>query len=385
MDNPNIKATLEPFAGGDSEYGPKALALHAAGTIGDCMWTSIGSVLHYFLASKRVIAPLEELVQAADYDLSVFFPSAVESCKLEGKLVGLPLKAHPGGAFIFYNKTMFQDEGVPEPQEGWTVDDMLEAAVALTKPGQWGLKLYTGRLNVMLARTFGGDFIDVTGTQALINKEETKDALRYQYDLYHEYEVHPMAQAMTGTNEFQLMATGKMAMFQAGPWGGTIVNRLIQQGEAEAPARFEWWLVPLALGPANVVGSHAEVDCVAVTSQSKHKEEAFKLCSYFTDYQSGIHLCLGDAVCGAREDLADDPQINGTHHTANDTEMFRIIREVTANALPYYYPANFRGQEAFQYYQQGLDPLWLGDEEPTDAFFDEANKGLQAILDKPPA
>ena len=139
------------------------------------------------------------------------------------------------------------------------------------------------------------------------------------------------------------------------------------------------------MGPANVVGSHAEVDCVGVTSQSKYKPEAFTLCTYFTNHQSGIRLCLGDAVCGSRKDLADDPAINGTYHTQNDTEHFRILREVTANAMPYYYPANFRGVEAFEFYQQGLDPLWLGDEEPTDAFFDEANKRLQAILDKSPA
>jgi len=63
--------------------------------------------------------------------------------------------------------------------------------------------------------------------------------------------------------------------------------------------------------------------------------------------------------------------------------MFAIYNKINLAAGPYFYPANLRGQEAFQIYQQNLDPLWLGKAEPTDAFFDDVNKQLQAVLDKP--
>ena len=388
-DQANIKAVLEQFPGGNIEYDGKIMAMVAAGTLGDAIWTAVGLVNHYFFANKGLLADHGPLIEADGFDLGQFYASSVESCKLRGTMYGLPIKAHPGGGFIYYNKTLFEEDGLPQPSEDWTFDDMLEAAQALSKDldgdgqnDQWGLKMYTGRLQNATLRAFGGEFINAEGTKAILTKPESTEALRWQYDLYHKHNVCPTPQVMA-FNEFQLTASGKMAMFQAGPWAGPSLRELIQQGEE--PGRFEWWVIPLPWGPAKVRGSQAEVDCCCVTQISKHKQEAFELAKYFTDKEAGIQLCLGDSVCGARPDLKDDERINGTYHTSNDTEYFRIMREVTEGSMPFYYPANFRGQEAYVHYTQSLDPLWVGDAEPTDAFIEEANKSLQAILDRPPA
>jgi len=286
---------------------------------------------------------------------------------------------------------MFQREGVPEPQKGWKLDELVAAAKALTKRQgdktvQFGVQMYVsaGRLMDAIARTFGGDIINADGTKAMLNDPKSIEAWKWLYDLYAVHKVSPSPQAMTGTDEFQMMVSGQLGMFQAGPWGGPIVNGLTRKGGATA-APFEWWAVPLPLGPANVVGSHAEVDCVCVASTSKHKDGAFKLCQTFTDREAGIQLCLGDSVCGARTDLYDDPRVNDQVHTKDDKAYFAMLREVTENALPFYYPANFRLQEMDQYISQSMAPLFLLKEEPSQQFFDRVNKGLQDILDKPPA
>jgi len=389
-ENPQYKAVLEAFPGGDQEYGPKILSLFAAGTLGDAMWTSCGSVLNYFFAAKGITAPLDDLIAAQKVDLAQWFPGTVDVLKYKGKLYGLPLKSHPDAAFFFYNKTMFDKEGVPVPTATWTLDDLVEKAKALTKQSggkttQWGVQVgTTWYAPNIIARAFGSDMMSADGTKATVNDPKTIQALTWYRDLFQKHKVAPTAQAMSGTNEINLMASGQLAMFQSGPWGASQLSSVIKKG-GQTGGAFEWWLVTYPLGPAKVSPSMSGVDDVAVASASKQKEGAFKLSQYFTDKEAGVQLCLGDTVCGARPDLADDKRINDNLFTQDDTAYFKIVRDATAKAMPFVYPANLRGIEAHQHNSQGLDPLWLGTEQPTPAFFDKLNKGLQDLLDKPVA
>ena len=88
----------------------------------------------------------------------------------DGKYYGLPFMVAPTA--FYYNKTLSARAGVPEPTEGWTWDDLLDASKRLTKPGenQWGVQIVPGfEFNLL---TFiwspGGDYI---------NKERTKTTL----------------------------------------------------------------------------------------------------------------------------------------------------------------------------------------------------------------
>jgi len=100
-DNPQYKAVLELIPGGNVEYDPKILALYAAGTLGDALWTAIGTGVHYLLAHKGITEPLDDLIASTKTDLSQWYKSSVEATKLKGKMYGLPLKAHAGGAYIY--------------------------------------------------------------------------------------------------------------------------------------------------------------------------------------------------------------------------------------------------------------------------------------------
>ena len=147
----------------------------------------------------------------------------------------------------------------------------------------------------------------------------------------------------------------------------------------------EWWVAPLPKGPSKVLGSHSELDCQCVTSQSKQKEAAFDFITYLVDKEASVLRGVPYGCPGSRPDEYDDPRLQGTDFTKDDKAMFQVYNKIMADAGPYFYPANLHGQEAFQVYQQGLDPLWLGKAEATDGFFDDVNKQLQVILDKPKA
>ena len=363
------------------------MAMHAAGTIGDAMWTSIGSVNHYQYANMGITAPLDELISAANFDSAPFYKQSWESCKYNGKQFGLPLLAHPGTAMLMYNKTLFEKEGVPEPNENWKLEDLLETAKRFTRASQsggridsWGFLPATGRLIVMLVRAFTGfegDIISPDGKTATINAPKTKEALTWLYNVYNKDKVCPTPEAQQSGDLFQ---TNRLAMQQTGCWGGPGLQNAMK---AKGDFPIQWWLTSLPLGPSGKIGSHAEVDCVCVASKSQYKNEAFALISTAVDKEGAVLLAMNFGCSGARGDCFEDPRLQGTRFSTNDTEMFAIYNRINTNAGPYFYPANLRGQEAFQIYQQNLDPLWLGRAEPTDAFFDDVNKQLQAVLDKP--
>jgi ABC-type glycerol-3-phosphate transport system substrate-binding protein len=391
-DHPNAKAVLEPIPGSDPEYVPKLMAQHAAGTIADACWTSTGSVSHQQYAHMGILAPLEELVASRQFDSSPYYPETWESCKYRGKLYGLPYLAHPGYAMLVYNKTLFEQEGVDEPRPDWTLDDLVETAKYFTRDTKGDGRIDTWGFNPALtwyaagelARLFTGyehGTINPEGTKAMISQPKTKEAFRWATDLYQKHKVAPTPEAMEmGFN--QLFMAGRVAMYQTGCWGGPGLSNAMA-AKREFPV--EWWVVDYPKGPSGVSLAEAMADCVAVTANTKHKDLAFELITYFVTQDAAVLLGLNYGCAGARPDQYEDKRLQGTKFTNDDAAMFAVYNRIMSEAGPFYYPANLRGQELHTFYGQALQGLWLGKDEPTDAFFDGVNKQLQDLLDRPAA
>lgn len=77
----------------------------------------------------------------ADPNISLddFYPPFLERFRREGDLWGLPLEGDL--QVLYYNKDLFDEAGVEYPQSGWTLEDFLEKAVALTT-GEAESKVY---------------------------------------------------------------------------------------------------------------------------------------------------------------------------------------------------------------------------------------------------
>ena len=87
------------------------------------------------MAGKDTLVDLTERVAAAGVESS-WFPSAYEFPLYSGGRYGVVIGQGPN--VIYYNKTMFEEAGVPLPpstwtDENWKWEDFLEAAKALTK------------------------------------------------------------------------------------------------------------------------------------------------------------------------------------------------------------------------------------------------------------
>ena len=63
-------------------------------------------------------------------------PASPRAFSIEGKQVALPYDVGP--LVMFYNKDAFKAAGLKEPAIGWTTDEFMADAKALTKPRSTG-------------------------------------------------------------------------------------------------------------------------------------------------------------------------------------------------------------------------------------------------------
>jgi multiple sugar transport system substrate-binding protein len=126
-EHPEIKVEIasEPW----SDYFTKMSTLWATGdpsVIPDVLFLS--PVINY--AADGVLENLDPYIEAAGYDLQDYWPALLEWATYEGSVYGFPRDI--GLVVLYYNKDIFDEAGVPYPDESWTWDDLLAAAEQLT-------------------------------------------------------------------------------------------------------------------------------------------------------------------------------------------------------------------------------------------------------------
>jgi len=239
-ENPDILIQLEAVAG--SDYYTRLLTQIAAGDAPDIM--QIGDDAVPMFVDKGALLPLDDFING-DYPLdpSIYLPGTFDPGQYKGQQWCLPKDFSP--LAVYYNKKIFDQYGVEYPTEGWTWDDLLEKAQALTDPenGIWGIQLtanWTSGFEYWIGAA-GGRLISEDGTQFVgyMDSPEVVEAVQFFADLYNKYQVAPPPADFNlwagGNAEFD---NGKAAMRLFGRWpqAGYLDNPNIDLGVVPPPA-----------------------------------------------------------------------------------------------------------------------------------------------------
>jgi multiple sugar transport system substrate-binding protein len=82
-------------------------------------------------ASKGAIEPMAARLEDSDaFRADDFYPVAMEAFRWKGEQLCLPQNV--SSLVVYYNKTLFQQYGVPEPKDGWQWRDLVVTASRLT-------------------------------------------------------------------------------------------------------------------------------------------------------------------------------------------------------------------------------------------------------------
>lgn len=363
-----IEVIAENFPGGGSDYTQKIATMIAGGTIGDGMWTaSINGFYNYAAAGQYAI--LDDFVAADNYDLSVYYPVAVDSCRYEGKMYGIPWIVHPGRIGLYYNQTAFEEAGMDVPNADWTYDDLMNAATAMTKKEgdqttQWGFLPTTDYFGLVIAlRSFGSDWLNAEGTELTFDDEAGLAGLRMWEKFYTEGVAPTPAQV---DDQGQMWASGRIIMTQTGYWGQSWGKNFVKD--------FEWMVAPMPKGAA---GSRSmfEFDPNVVLQSSKAPAAVWEFLKYVSTKEAGIKIAQMGSVPGGRPDVWEDPALA-------DYPPHAVFAEIMKTIDPLVLPANFRSEELLQVVQNVLAPVWLGDS-TIDEVAPTLRESMQGILDQP--
>jgi len=244
-ENPDIQVQLEPVGSGD--YYARILTQIAAGDPPDLL--QIGDDAVPMFVDRSAFVALDDFIASENYplDTSIYLPGVMEPGKWQGVQYLLPKDFSPMA--IYYNKKLFDEAGVAYPAEGWTWDDLLATAQALTKTDandnvvQWGIQLpgpWTTGFEYWVAAA-GGSLISEDGTNFVgyMDSPEVQSAVQFYADLYNKHKVAPPPADMNafggGNSEFD-NGTAAMRLFGRWPQSGMKANPAIDLGVAPLPA-----------------------------------------------------------------------------------------------------------------------------------------------------
>ena len=240
--NPTISVELEPIGG---DYFDRLQIQFSGGTVADAILFE--GLLASDYITEGLIVDLSETLELIGVDRNQWRPG-VPSVFIQGdKLFATPFQLTPGT--WYYNKTLFEQKGVPLPAADWDWDMVLEAAQQLTDaPNTYGIWL---RGNMFLEYgplgLANGDIHWVTDDFTHTNFAEPSFAagIRWVLEAVREHQVSPLpadVQGLLTAGVSNFFATGKVGM---APLNGAQVGSFINIiGD-----RFEWDLMPTPVAP----------------------------------------------------------------------------------------------------------------------------------------
>jgi multiple sugar transport system substrate-binding protein len=226
-------------------------------------------------AARGALEPLgPRLAGSAVLNEEDFYPEPLAAFRRDGELICLPQNV--SSLVVYYNRDLFDAAGVPYPTMGWTWDQFLAAAQALTKDlngdgivDQHGL----GVENSLIRFTpfiwqAGGELVDDVDnpTRLTIDTPEARAGIQFFIDLSLVHKVVPTEAEVLAISDEDRFANGTTAMLlqsrRAVPTLRTVQN-------------FTWDVGPLPQAEAAAGILHSDAYCLSATSQNKDAAWAF--------------------------------------------------------------------------------------------------------------
>jgi len=229
-------------------------------------------------AAREALEPLGPwLAESSVLREEDFYEPPLEAFRFGGgELTCMPQNV--SSLVVYYNKGLFEEAGVPLPTAGWTWEDFLTAAQALTKdttgdghPDQYGLGIENSLVRFApFIWQAGGDIVDDLDqpTELTLDTPEARAGIQFVTDLYVKHHVVPLEAEVLAESDEDRFARGGSAML--------LQSRRVVPTLRETATGIAWDVAPLPAGPAGSVGIlHADAYCMAASAENKEAAWAF--------------------------------------------------------------------------------------------------------------
>jgi multiple sugar transport system substrate-binding protein len=287
-----------------------------------------------------------------------FFTQSLDGFKYQNRLYAIPRDI--SNLVIYYNKDLFEKYHVNYPNKNWTLEDFLETAKKLTHKNLFGVGFEDSPLYwTPFLWSNGGDLIDMKNPKSL-------EGLQFYANLRNKYKVAPPKSFYGNTTMSELFMESKIAMQINGRW---CVPRYRED------LRFDWDIAPF---PKGKNGSIVDGDSSgwAMSANSKHKKEAWKLIYFLSSEKSSKKFTSSGLIIPAQVNVANSEIfLNKTQKPKNSQIFIDIIK----TSKPTFANKNF--SEMQDLVQEIIEPVFNGQKTSKQAFNDKNIKKIDELLE----
>lgn len=192
------------------------------------------------------------------------------------------------GTFLFYNKRLFAEAGVPAPpgrwDRSWSFAEFVDTTRSLTKRDRSGRVTQWGFVNAWISIYTAGLFAMNNGvpwsvprvnpTHLNFDDDAFIEAVQFYADLANRYKVAPNASDQQAMATADLFAVGKAAIALSGHW---------RYQTFDQAAGLDFDVAPLPIGPrGHTACSDIGVTGLGIAATSKHREAAWEFVKFAT-------------------------------------------------------------------------------------------------------
>jgi multiple sugar transport system substrate-binding protein len=369
--NPTISVEFINIVDGGPWGRDKLQQMIAGGTPPDLMMMNTGQFEAF--GTREALADLDERIAADAFDLGIYWPAAVEGCKIEGKVYGLPKDM--SNVIMYLNTDLFEAAGLELPTNEWTWEEFRELAGQLTGDNKWGISINNAAWSwggFVLPN--GGQILNEEHTESLLGSPESIAALQFYFGLLTEdgYSVPPGQLPQTPGSGEQFMAS-ITAMHMAGPWfrPGLVENE-----------PFNWTIRPFPRPGAEVPIGMLYVDQWAMSSTTDNPDEAWALLKFLggTEGQTIWSEIYGSRSITPIQALAESDAWLGYGGEAHRVDNQTILDQLDYTVPP---PTNFGdGAEVENVWNEQFD-LVMVEQQDVEQAVQTINESVNSILQGP--
>ncbi len=290
--HPNIHVKVEPIV---DNYENKLLAMYAAQVSPDVATQNPSRFIMF--TSRGALLPLDKFsdLNGPEVNLKGRYPNTVNAFKYEGRQYAIPRDV-ACSAYLFYNKRLFREAGIPYPDGTWTwdtrvrpelrekdfvwvVSQLTKRAEGKSKPYQFGLASAWPQLwmeTLLLSRDVRMWDRDDRPTKLLLDDPAVVETFQFAADCLNKNHWMPsftdvtLGSGSTMQDEFR---KGHVAMLESGAW---------EVKDMRSKMKDDWDIAPFptfARGTGTALPG--EGNGLAIFSTTKHPKEAWEWVKWF--------------------------------------------------------------------------------------------------------
>lgn len=270
--HPEIKVDFQllPYA----DYFTSLKTWIAGGTAPDVASLDL-SMLQEMAASGSLV-DLNTLIKADNYDLTQYYQSTLDMFSNNGGQYGLP--ASYSNVVLYYNKELFDEAGLPYPDDKMDWATFMDYNTKLTKDTN-----DDGTIDIFgTSRLWWPYYMLLTGatpfnadaTECTLTDQKAIDGFQAMVDLTLTDKVAPSANDLAAQDDWHMFEAGRIAMYPIGPWSVSEFNDVIKD--------FDWDATTLPIGPTGEKVTFLFGNAYSMLSASKNQKAAFEFLKFVT-------------------------------------------------------------------------------------------------------